>query len=318
MNTNTLTKVEQEVKLLRKKGLSYNKIGEKLGFSKQKADDICNRLRLNNMIHEKNCPECGEIFKTKNIQKRFCSEQCRKNHHNKHRSPKRKCGHCDNEYRSYQEKEHCTLECREVVHERKGLLIRLIKAIDPARRKRCTHCNEGFYAVHLNFTCCSEVCKKESYLLKERKYGALRREKSRVYYNHKCRECGKHYTDTIKNSAGCSDECKNRYSNRINETNRRHTLRRNGRIDWDISVERLAKRDVNNCYLCDTKVNFSDYIYDSNNHFIAGDYYPSIDHVIPVSKGGTHTWDNVKLAHRICNTHKSDREENGAEHLELV
>ena len=40
--------------------------------------------------------------------------------------------------------------------------------------------------------------------------------------------------------------------------------------------------------------------------FISGNNYPSIDHVIPVSKGGTHTWDNVKLAHRHCNTMKSN------------
>ncbi|MFC9724785.1 HNH endonuclease [Bacillus cereus] len=36
------------------------------------------------------------------------------------------------------------------------------------------------------------------------------------------------------------------------------------------------------------------------------DYYPSIEHIIPVSKGGTHTWDNVKLDHRKCNYLKSN------------
>jgi 5-methylcytosine-specific restriction endonuclease McrA len=33
----------------------------------------------------------------------------------------------------------------------------------------------------------------------------------------------------------------------------------------------------------------------------------SIDHVIPRSKGGTHTWDNVVACCRRCNTYKSDR-----------
>jgi 5-methylcytosine-specific restriction endonuclease McrA len=33
----------------------------------------------------------------------------------------------------------------------------------------------------------------------------------------------------------------------------------------------------------------------------------SIDHVLPRSKGGTHTWDNVVAACRRCNTHKEDR-----------
>lgn len=28
----------------------------------------------------------------------------------------------------------------------------------------------------------------------------------------------------------------------------------------------------------------------------------TVDHLIPVADGGTHTWDNVALAHRSCNT----------------
>lgn len=35
---------------------------------------------------------------------------------------------------------------------------------------------------------------------------------------------------------------------------------------------------------------------------------PSVDHVKPLAKGGKHSWRNVVLAHRICNTLKSDRE----------
>ena len=42
-------------------------------------------------------------------------------------------------------------------------------------------------------------------------------------------------------------------------------------------------------------------------YFIAGNSYPSIDHIIPVSRGGTHTWDNVQLAHRYCNSIKSNK-----------
>jgi 5-methylcytosine-specific restriction endonuclease McrA len=33
----------------------------------------------------------------------------------------------------------------------------------------------------------------------------------------------------------------------------------------------------------------------------------NIDHVVPRSKGGTHTWDNVVAACRRCNTRKEDR-----------
>ena len=33
----------------------------------------------------------------------------------------------------------------------------------------------------------------------------------------------------------------------------------------------------------------------------------NLDHVVPRSKGGTHTWDNVVAACRPCNTRKEDR-----------
>jgi len=38
-----------------------------------------------------------------------------------------------------------------------------------------------------------------------------------------------------------------------------------------------------------------------------GAHADSIDHVIPRSRGGAHTWDNVVAACRPCNVHKRDR-----------
>lgn len=32
----------------------------------------------------------------------------------------------------------------------------------------------------------------------------------------------------------------------------------------------------------------------------------TVEHIIPISKGGTHTWDNVVPAHAECNFKKSD------------
>ena len=37
-----------------------------------------------------------------------------------------------------------------------------------------------------------------------------------------------------------------------------------------------------------------------------GPMSPTIDHIIPMSKGGGHTWDNVQIAHAICNSRKRD------------
>lgn len=39
----------------------------------------------------------------------------------------------------------------------------------------------------------------------------------------------------------------------------------------------------------------------------SGPLYPSIDHIVPMSKGGGHVWENVQVAHIICNSEKGDR-----------
>ena len=51
---------------------------------------------------------------------------------------------------------------------------------------------------------------------------------------------------------------------------------------------------------------WDDCAHTDDGYFLAGDNYPSRDHVVPLAKGGTHTWDNVKLAHFRCNTLKRD------------
>ncbi len=46
---------------------------------------------------------------------------------------------------------------------------------------------------------------------------------------------------------------------------------------------------------------------DSHKCQYCGSPAENIDHVVPRSKGGTHTWDNVVAACRPCNTRKEDR-----------
>ena len=42
-------------------------------------------------------------------------------------------------------------------------------------------------------------------------------------------------------------------------------------------------------------------------NFVAGNMYPSADHVVPLRNGGTHTPGNLRIAHRLCNALKSDK-----------
>lgn len=73
-------------------------------------------------------------------------------------------------------------------------------------------------------------------------------------------------------------------------------------IDKTITIEKLLKRDGGICQICGRPVDCKDV---ANGH--ARSLYPTLDHIIPLSKGGTHTWDNVQLAHMGCNAGKRDR-----------
>lgn len=124
-----------------------------------------------------------------------------------------------------------------------------------------------------------------------------RRKAERV---HNCPVCG---TETGRRKYCCPD-CARKANNKQHD-HRRRTKIRMMLIDNDITVEGLYRRDSGTCYLCGGQCNLGDYTV-RDGAFIAGDWYPSIDHVIPLAKGGEHSWSNVRLAHRRCNIMKSD------------
>ena len=105
----------------------------------------------------------------------------------------------------------------------------------------------------------------------------------------------------------CSKKCLNKH---YHTGTIRDRLRRLGRADEYrdvIPLNEVIKRDNGICYLCGCKTDKADSYTDANGYFVCGDTYPTRDHVIPIVKGGTHTWDNVRLACRKCNSDKNDR-----------
>ena len=75
-------------------------------------------------------------------------------------------------------------------------------------------------------------------------------------------------------------------------------------VDWEkgITLKALIERDNGVCQICGRPVDINDV---KDGHIRKN--YPTIDHIIPLSKGGPHTWNNVQLAHMGCNSGKCDR-----------
>lgn len=121
---------------------------------------------------------------------------------------------------------------------------------------------------------------------------------------HDCPICGMSTT----RPKYCSDKCsriayRKEHSHEINathEASRRIKIKQN-LVDTDITLKKLYSRDKEVCWICGMLCDYHDKEYKGRT-MIAGNMYPSIDHVIALADGGAHSWDNVKLAHRICNT----------------
>lgn len=134
----------------------------------------------------------------------------------------------------------------------------------------------------------------------------------------KCAICGARFEPIRSTAMYCCAQCKDKAKrikhkdtykerNKINKRLRESRARENGAVDYSITLTKLIERDKHICQLCGRTVNENDYVYRGDT-FIAGNDYPSIDHIKPLSKGGVHQWDNVQLAHRLCNSIKKDKE----------
>lgn len=73
-------------------------------------------------------------------------------------------------------------------------------------------------------------------------------------------------------------------------------------FDETVTLKAVRLRDNDICQICGLVVDDTAI---ENGHIKR--MYPTVDHIIPLSKGGSHTWDNVRLAHMSCNAGKCDK-----------
>lgn len=122
-----------------------------------------------------------------------------------------------------------------------------------------------------------------------------------------CKTCGARFCRIVGqwNRGFCSDACwrsqreaARRVERRAQKAARR--ARERGADAERIDPLAVFKRDRWRCHLCGKHAPAA----------LRGTYAdaaPKLDHVIPLSQGGSHSWSNVALAHRQCNAAKSSR-----------
>lgn len=287
---------KDKVSEMRMNGQGYNAIAIEIGAKREQVRSYCRNKSVGltgKMVKlaEAICKECGVTFIPNSQGQTFCSDMCRVVNFKSSSKEKRTCKRCGKPFESYKAL-YCSTKCREIPDELKK--VNLYKPNLKVSRQ-CIYCSKVFETGRANQKFCNKDC---SYQYRLKQLHEQRKDEA-THYSKRCKECGKHFTCTRSKAKYCSSACNIRCGNRQKETTRRKRIMKNGKVDWDISIERLLKRDGHVCYLCGEQVITN---IDTND-----DYYPSIEHIIPVSKGGTHTWGNVKLAHRYCNTIKGDK-----------
>lgn len=249
----------------------------------------------------KQCEQCcAEFVPSKyNPKQRFCTPQCRKTWEHTHAySGEAVCQQCGKTFRPKRRErnKYCGHACyHEAQKEAK------CRGIMPVWVKVCPVCGVHVDGPHKY---CSDECVKE----KERQRALARDMEKYDPPTYTCKECGQSFEPEYGNKRRvfCSDECARTYGNKMNpfkgtvNQRARKMLRNLFGKQWrqhyqPINRGRVFNRDGYRCQLCGCKVKRTK------------TYHPqqaTIDHIVPLSLGGGHSYENVQTCCQECNWKK--------------
>lgn len=119
-----------------------------------------------------------------------------------------------------------------------------------------------------------------------------------------CKSCDKNHNDKYKseNKEAINIQRK-KYKKAHPELSRKYKHERRARMFnngyEDINIEYFWKVQMGYCQLCFSRIDRSLHHTDMMSW--------TLDHIIPLSKGGGHLYENIQLAHRICNQKKGSK-----------
>lgn len=276
---------------LRESGLSYKEIADKLDISVHRVDRICKKykIRISDEARKRIRVKAHDSLKLSNEE---VSLRVSTNTHGRWTYIEG-YKNCDSSI---------VIECSKC-HKRSVIVAQSI-----FRESCCPLCK---YCVSVEKSEQERIQKYEA--RKQKLYNSLQKELIKELDEidsmvKVCNKCGAYiYGKRILQCLECKaeSELKNKraYYHRA-EVKRRLRIK-TAMVDKDINLISLYDRDKGICHLCGAKCDLDDKE-EIDGVIICGNSYPSIDHVIPLAKGGLHSWDNVKLAHRLCNSIKAD------------
>lgn len=311
-------------------GTEFNPyMGNQVYCSKRCRDDAINaKIRAKRAITSPigkptACAVCGRQFIRSSSTHKYCSDKCKdvgsqsvkaeylatKKPQNYDRDRWRKirgsqeytkeCIVCGKTFKTwYPQKITCSDECKKVREKQYSVKYeRLPLRAEKAHAKYIKR-QYGSEEAHQKYL--AELKKKKQEQMEQtrrkREVEKEARRKANLIFGE-CVVCGNAFKTYNRQQKTCSKEC----GKKLSYARKQSRIPKNQMIDKDITLEALYRRDSGVCYLCGKPCDWSD-----KEGFVVGANYPSIDHIVPVSRGGLHAWNNVRLAHFRCNVDKSD------------
>jgi len=263
--------------------------------------------------HILTCAICGKEFKTIYKNRTCCSQECGWKYQGEKAKKYYECQYCGKTFYSRNgfRMKYCSRECSvnalfgtaEKRAERDALLLesRTITTV-------CAECGEEFQTTNSTRVYCCAEC-RETALARQSYEKVLE-----VYVprSFTCKECGEEITTEYgnKKSVFCCQGCAKRYEHKLRCSTVEHkiqkaeqTRRRKKQLKEQfvecVNYDLLYERDKGVCQICGLPA-----LYDKHADW---DWSGSIDHIIPLSRGGEHSMMNCQLSHRICNSIKLDK-----------
>ena len=260
------------------------------------------------------CSRCGDMFESYKS-KRFCGSACQRADYNERirgdkdkriaSAPEQVCEYCGDAFRRRKDKKNaarfCSRECGFAAKSNIGWVKPVVDSNLMAAAQKlsvsfcvprciCRECGERFTGTSIISAYCSTQCRRLAFW-KRRGVDAAPRT---------CPECDVVFEVSYGRGAAiyCSDDCSFRHNRRKSKSRRRARIR--NVANDNINPFYVFARDGWTCQLCNVKTPKKLRGTFDNNA-------PELDHIIPISLGGTHTLENVQCSCRKCNGAKSNR-----------
>lgn len=281
-----------------------------IGRKRQFCDKTCqrewyrtNRKPCRRTIHNLVCEGCGVTYQNIDPKHQFCSAKCANKYHGDNRKRHYKCNNCGMVFIPSQSsyKTFCSRDCffthlkkrSEVTKQRKK------QERELRRTHTCKICGKQYKGQSSSY--CSDECRKEVARQKQREREQLVHPPKII----RCIECGQEFKVEYpdKRRLFCSPRCNDRHVQRLHpeikrDQNHRRRIAKRGLVSEKVKSLQVYERDRWICGICHKRVNSKL----SFPHPMSA----SLDHILPLSHGGHHTYVNCQLAHFICNSLKSD------------